>query len=103
MYRRFLAILLIGPWVLLSHLDLLEDFESANRFGAYCDSCCNGRSLPSSSSSVKTINNIVESADHRQPCNAGLFEFSSVHFSVDPGLSFKKPSRLHKLHRVFLI
>jgi hypothetical protein len=103
MFRRFLAVLLVGLWVLLSQVDLLEDFGGPNHFSAYCANSCGERPLPPLPSSSKTVNNIVESAHHNQATQAGLFKLSSVQLSVDSELSFKKAYRLHKLHHVFLI
>jgi hypothetical protein len=102
MLRKFLAVLLIGCWVILSGFDLLEDLDPPNQLGVHSANPCNGP-LPNVSSGVNIVNNIVESADRTQPFYAGLFKFPAVHSSVETALSFKKASRLHKLHRVFLI
>lgn len=100
MHRKPLAILLVFSWVILSGLDLLEDLDVQLDAGVH--SPFEG-SLPNVGSGLNIVNNIVESADHIQPFYAELFEFLAVHLSDDTALSFKKASRIHKLHRVFLI
>jgi hypothetical protein len=102
MRRKFLAFLLISSWVILSGFDLLEDLDSPSQFSVQSANSCDGP-LPNVGSGVNIVNNIVESAHHRQPSYPGLFDSPSVHSSVDTALSFKKASRLHKLHCVFLI
>lgn len=102
MLQRSLAALLIGSWVILSGFDLLEDLDSPSRFSVHPANACNSL-LPYLGSGVNIVNNIVESADHAQRSYAGLFGFPSIHLSADIALFFKRTSRLHKLHRVFLI
>jgi hypothetical protein len=100
MFRKSLAILLVFSWIVLSGLDLLEDFDVQLDAGVH--SPLEGP-LPNGGSGINVVNNIVEFADRPQPFHAGLFGLLAVHLSVGTDLSFKKTSRLHKLHRVFLI
>ena len=100
MYRKSLAVLLIFSWIVLAGFDLLEDLDVPLQTRVH--SPFDG-SVPNVASGADIVNNIVESADHIQPFYAGLFGFPSVHSADGAALSFKKASRLHKLHRVFLI
>ena len=102
MRRKFLAVLLIGSWVLLSGFDLLEDLDSQTQFGLYSANSCNG-SLLDSGPNGNLTNNIVESADRTELSEASLFELLGVQFPVESSLSSKRASRLYKVHRVFLI
>jgi hypothetical protein len=100
MFRKSLAVLLVFSWVMLSGLDLLEDFDVQLDAGVQSPL---GGPLTNGASGINIVNNIVEFADCIQPFHAGLFDSLALHLSVDRALSFKKTSRLHKLHRVFLI
>ena len=100
MYRKPLAVLLIFSWIVLAGFDLLEDLDVPLQTRVH--SPFDG-SLPNVSSGANIVNNIVESADHIQPSYTGLLGFPAVASAIDTALSFKKASRLHKLHRVFLI
>jgi hypothetical protein len=100
MLRKLLGSWLVVSWVILSGFDLVEDLEFPKPIQVHA---LPDASLPKADRGPNTLNNIVESADHRQPSYAWFFNLSAVNSSVDGVIPFKKVSRLHKLNRVFLI
>jgi hypothetical protein len=100
MGRKFLAILLIGSWVILSGFDLLEDFDLPLQTAVH-------NSLenfpPNGGPGVDLVNNLIESGDRTRFFHIGLFGLPVIDSLFDlPSIS-KKVSKIHKLHRVFLI
>jgi hypothetical protein len=100
MLRKLLGSLLIVSWVILSGFDLVEDLELPKRIEirALPDA-----SLPIGAPGLHALNNIVESADHKPESYACLLDLHTVDSSAGGIVVFKKVSRLHKLHRVYLI
>jgi len=100
MLRKALGVLLIVSWVILSGFDLLEDLDVPSPAGVH--SPLEG-SLPSVGRGVDIVNNILESGDHARLSCAGPFELPAVDLPVDAPTVSKKVSKIHKIHRVFLI
>lgn len=100
MPRKVLGLLLIVSWVILSGLDLVEDLGLPSPVEVHA---LPASSLPNAALHLNALNNIVESADHRQFSYACLFDLETVDLSVGGVVVFKKVFRLHKLHRIFLI
>jgi hypothetical protein len=101
MFREALAFLLIVSWVILSGFDLLEDLSLPKPTNVHA---LPNASVPNGDRGFNVLNNIVESADHKQLSYASFFfNLTGIDFSADGVLLLKKVSQLHKLHRVFLI
>jgi len=100
MFREALAFLLIVSWVVLSGFDLLEDLNLPKPTNVHA---LPDASVPNGDGGFNVLNNIVESADHKQPYASFFFNLAGIDFSADGVLLFKKVSQLHKLYRVFLI
>jgi hypothetical protein len=100
MLRKALAMLLILSWVVLSGFDLLEDLELPSLVSVQSPI---DDALPNIGQRVKTVNNLLESGDRTRPVSSGLRELPIVDSSIDaPGVP-EKVSKIHKLHRIFLI
>jgi hypothetical protein len=100
MLRRALTVLLIFSWVILSGFDLLEDFNLPIQVGI--DSPLED-SVPNAGPGGDLVNNILELGDRTRLSYVGLFELPIVGLPIDAPTVSKKVSRIHKLHRVFLI
>jgi hypothetical protein len=100
MLRKALAVLLVFSWVILSGFDLLEDFDLPIQIGVHQPL---GNSPPSGGPGVDLVNNLLESGDRTRFSYVGLLALSVVDSSVDRSTVSKKVSKIHKLHRVFLI
>jgi hypothetical protein len=88
-------------WVILSGFDLAEDLNLPKPTNVHAPP---DASVPNGDRGVSVVNNIVESADHKQLSYASFFfNLTGIDFSADGVLLLKKVSQLHKLHRVFLI
>jgi hypothetical protein len=103
MLKRRLAAFLILGWVLLSGLDLIEDFGEISAAGAVANAA--------SADSLKLkrtwwgalADNMVESATRLPHAFVELAVLIAVICSFDVATDFRRCSRLHKLLRVFLI
>lgn len=100
MLQKALAVLLVFSWVILSGFDLLEDLDLPTQAGIQSPS---GGSPPNSGPGVDLVNNILESGDRMRLSYARLFELPAVELPIDAPTFCKKASKIHKLHRVFLI
>jgi hypothetical protein len=100
MLKRALAVLLVPLWVILSGVDVLEDLDLPSGIEVHSSTDV---PLPGSGQIGRLANNIVESADHSRPRCSSFLEQSSVQLSLEAPTVFQKSSKLHKLHRVFLI
>jgi hypothetical protein len=101
MLRKALAVLLVFSWVILSGFDLLEDFDLPIQIGVHQPL---GNSPPSGGPGVDLVNNLLESGDRTRFSHTGLFALLLVFdSSVDGSKVSKKVSKIHKLHRVFMI
>jgi hypothetical protein len=100
MRRKFLAVLLIGSWVILSGFDLLEDFDLPLQTGVHSPS---ENSVPNGGPGVDLVNNLLESGDRTRFFHIGLFGLPVLDALFDLPPISKKVSKIHKLHRVFLI
>jgi hypothetical protein len=94
------GVLLIVSWVILSGFDLVEDLKLPRPAEVH--------TLPDSAQSngiphLIALNNIVESADHRQASYTCFFDLETVDLSSGRVVVFRKVFQLHKVHRVFLI
>jgi len=100
MLRKALAILLVFSWVILSRFDLLEDFDFPIQNGVHNPP---ENSLPNGGPGVDLVNNILESGDRTRFSHVGLFALPVLDSPVDAPTVSKKVSKIHKLHRIFLI
>jgi hypothetical protein len=100
MRRKYLAVLLIGSWVILSRFDLLEDFEMLLQVGVHSPV---DNWAPNGGVGRDLVNNLLESGDRTQFFHSGLFAPPVLHSQFDGPTISKKVSKIHKLHRVFLI
>ena len=100
MLRKAMAILLVFSWITLSGFDVVEDLDLPDQieFQSSTDSPITGNG-----SAGILASNIVESADHTQSRRPNLLaQFAASITLYTPHLSHKV-SKLHKVHRVFLI
>jgi len=100
MFRKVLGLLLVFSWISLSGFDVTEDLDFPDQieFQSSTD-------LPTASNGPAGIlaRNIVESADHTASRGPHLLEqFATRKTTYTPHHS-QKTSKLHKVHRVFLI
>lgn len=100
MPRRLLALLLVVSWVFFSALDLYEDLDFSDEAQIY-----GGRNAahPGIGQAGRWANNMVESAHDSEQRRSVLLDQFTVQTSNSARNATLKPSRLHKLHRVFLI
>jgi hypothetical protein len=100
MLRRFVALLLVFSWIILSGYDVVEDLDLPNQIEF--QSSMPDPVAPLGSSGLLT-RNIVESADHTPyRCQCLLEQLAIRKITYTPHYS-QKTSKLHKIHRVFLI
>lgn len=100
MLRKVLASLLVFSWVILSGYDLIEDFHLPTPLEVHA---VPDASRHNTAPALNALNNIIESADHREASCACLFDLETVDLSVGTATVFTKVFRLHKLHHVYLI
>jgi hypothetical protein len=99
MLRRFVAFLLVFSWIILSGYDVVEDLHLPDQIEFL--SSTNGPIAVHSNGLL--TRNIVESADHTPyRCHCLLEQFATQKATYPPHYSHKT-SKLHKIHRVFLI
>ena len=106
MFRKALAIFLVGSWVVLSAVDVLEDLN----LGAYPKIHASGKSgFPDFGRPTKNANNVVENGSrHIVTAAAGL-----IGPTAEENVGFrpcekeaktpKKNHKMYKLHKAFLI
>lgn len=92
MTRRALSLLLVLSWFILAGVDVLEDL------GLYSQV-----ELNNYSKSRGLTNDIVESADPTRAYGTGLSDQSAAQLSAFTPNSFRRTSKLHKLHHIYLI
>ena len=100
MLRRFIALLLVFSWISLSGFDVTEDLDFPDQIEFQSST-----ELPVTSNGPAGLlaRNIVESADHTPSrCPRLLEQFAIRKTTYTPHHS-QKSSKLHKVHRVFLI
>lgn len=100
MLRKTLAVLLVVSWIILSAFDLLEDLDFPIEGGVHGP--LEGP-LPNMGPGVDLVNNLLESADRTRLVSSGLRELPVVDSPVDAPAVTEKVSKIHKLHRIFLI
>jgi hypothetical protein len=99
MLRRFVALLLVFSWIILSGYDVVEDLDLPDQIEVQSSS---DDPIAVGSNGV-LARNIVESANHTPyRCHCLLEQFATQKASYPPHYSHKT-SKLHKVHRVFLI
>jgi hypothetical protein len=99
MLRRFVALLLVFSWIILSGYDVVEDLDLPDQIEVQSSS---DNPIAVGSNGV-LARNIVESADHKPyRCHCLFEQFATQKASYPPHYS-QKTSKLHKVHRVFLI
>ena len=99
MLRRFVALLLVFSWIILSGYDVVEDLDLPDQIEVQSSS---DDPIAVGSNGV-LARNIVESADHTPyRCQCLLEQFATRKATYTPHYSHKT-SKLHKVHRVFLI
>jgi hypothetical protein len=99
MARKLLTLLLLVSWISFSGVDTLEDLDLPDQGKLYNSTAS---PLLDPGHNVRLAHNMVESAGHsrtRYPC---FWEESGKLLTTSPTLS-RKTSKLHKLHRVYLI
>jgi hypothetical protein len=99
MLKRSVALLLVFSWTILSGYDVVEDLDLPDQveFQSSTDD-----PIAVHSNGLLT-RNIVESADHTVGRSDNLLEqFATRKANYNPHQSLKT-SKLHKVHRVFLI
>jgi hypothetical protein len=100
MLKELMGILLVFSWIILSGFDVVEDLDLPDQieFQSSTDAPATGNG-----SAGVLARNIVESADHTPSrCPKLLEQFAATITIYTPHLSHKV-SKLHKVHRVFLI
>jgi hypothetical protein len=101
MWGKIFAALVVFGWVSLSCFDVIEDLDEIPGQVAI--------STPDDPGTAKRggwgplANNSVESANHTERADVVLVSLTPNIFHSAPVLDFRRHSRLHKLHRVFLI
>jgi hypothetical protein len=100
MLRKALAGLLVLSWVLLSGLDVLEDLDFSNLVKLHRSTKAAGSSIGQVS---RFANNIIESAYHSDAYYETVLKRFIAQQSAAAYTAIHKKSKLHKLHRVFLI
>jgi hypothetical protein len=99
MLKRFLAVLLVFSWIILSGYDVVEDLDLPDQTEVQ-----NSIDDPIvGASSGVLARNIIESADYAPiHCQNLLEQFGFLKTTCVPHHS-QKTSKLYKVHRVFLI
>ena len=100
MLRKLLGLLLVFSWISLSGFDVTEDLDLPDQM-----------EFQSSTDSPETghgpvrllVRNIVESANQPHSLWPSLLEQFATTKNIYTPHHFQKTSKLHKLHRVFLI
>jgi hypothetical protein len=87
MGRKFLAILLIGSWVILSGFDLLEDFDLPLQTAVHNPL---ENFPPNGGPGVDLVNNLLESGDRTRFFHIGLFGLPVIDSLFDLRRSPKK-------------
>lgn len=103
MCRRVIAALLILGWISLSGFDVVEDLDEIPGQVAVSSASPQDGSTPKRVGWGPLANNIVESANRTLQDDLEVVSFTATIFDPDPVLEFRRHSRLHKLHHVFLI
>lgn len=103
MLRKFLALLLLFSWVVLSGFDLLEDLTLDLGSSVYTQGATDKFPSPNFKHRGSRANNIVESAASASVLFPSLFRLSAYRSVFHPVFSSRRVLKLHKLHRVFLI
>lgn len=100
MLRKFLAVVLVPSWLLLSALDVLEgwDIQSQSEFYGAKTVAASGAAPLS-----RWANNIVNTADDSEPRESAAIDLPRARQPAKIRNAVVKAARLHKLHRVFLI
>ncbi len=101
MLRKFLAVVLVPSWLLLSALDVLEGWDIQSQ-----SEICGAKTVAASGSAPlsRWANNIiVETADDSEPRESAAIDLPLARQPAKVRDAFLKAARLHKLHRVFLI
>ena len=100
MLRRFIALLLVFSWIGLSGFDVTEDLDLPDQieFQSSTDS-------PTATNGPAGLlaRNIVETANNTQSRCANLLEQFATRKTTYAAHHSHKTSKLHKVHRVFLI
>jgi len=99
MLKRFVALLLVFSWIILSGYDVVEDLDLPDQteFQSSIDDPIVG------ASTGILARNIIESADYTPSrCPNLLEQFGVLKTTYVPHHS-QKTSKLYKVHRVFLI
>ena len=104
MCRRLVSALLIFGWISLSGFDVVEDLDEVPGQAAVSTAPDDAGGAGSKRGGWGPLaNNIVESASRTKQPNVALVTLIATICHLDLVLEFRKHSRLHKLHRVFLI
>jgi hypothetical protein len=106
MFRKAFAILLVGSWVLLSAIDMLEDLD----LGAYPKIHASGKSgFPGFGRAAKGANNVVENGSRHIVIAAACLIAPIAGENVGFRPCEKQPKtsqqslKMYKLHKAFLI
>ena len=100
MFRKQVAVLLVLSWIALSAFDVLEDLDVPDQTEAHSSE----QPLPAGSGQIARVaNNIVESADHPSRRQSIHMKELAVKGSPEILTPYRKASKLHKLHSVFVI
>ena len=99
MARKLLPLLLLVSWISLSGVDALEDLDLPDQVKLYNSTAS---PLLDPGHNVRLAHNMVESAGHSRIRIFYFLEQSGKLLTTSPTLS-RKISKLHKLHRVYLI
>lgn len=102
-YIRLLPALVIIGWVSLSVFDVLEDLDEAPGQLAVSTAPDDESSGSKRGGWGPLANNLVESAGRAKQLDIAPLTFTPAIFSFELVLDSRKPFRLHKLYRIFLI
>jgi len=102
MCRRIVAVVLIGAWIVLSGIDILEDIGDPNQVDI---STANGQNSapPGFGHRAPLANNIVESAHRNEQSHLTHFETTPVNLAFATIVDFRRSISLHKLFQIFQI
>jgi hypothetical protein len=99
MARKLLTLLLLVFWISFSGMDALEDLDLPDQVELYNSTAS---PLLDPGHNVRLAHNMVESAGHSRISYPRFLEQSGKLLTTSPTWS-RKTSKLHKLHRVYLI
>jgi hypothetical protein len=103
MHKKLLAVLLIGGWVILSAIDLVEDLIEISGHVVVSSASAQDGSTGKFGGWGPLANNIVESATRTPSVHVSVGSYTAIEFDPASVSDFPRCYQLYKFYRVFLI